>query len=517
MKSVDRSHMNTDVSYHGNSGIYGSSDSRDKIRKLNLMMPRRMDAAYETHSNLSATFRTTRSQLDHLPLGIVPSENVKMVKATRAQKNFLPEILEKKGVSKVISRSQGPAITNFASEVVGEETDSEISIYLASSQKRLTKLKMQMTSKLSGLSRNVRRKLNTIADMDVLKNKKIFIREVDVDPKRPEKFKFYKFVKTDVDVGLHLMQHTIAIQDYMLSELEISQVCNHVYKSGRLLRNFIMDRVSDIKHSYFMWNKLAMTKLPELKTISVSGEDPDIAKLILKYFTNAYSDLSGSATKLYFHGQDFNSRRMADLINWENLFLKTHLLELTFLESTNSFLFDRMVEESSHRLAGLRWLTIRKSHIKVRFFAQSLKDLKGLQVLSLDQCEMDRKDTLMAEVGSSLKHCSLLSTLRFTKCKLQQSDVQDFLLNCFKNNPYDLRCLDISQNCVFAESLIAEFGEQFVYFMINSAGQYCPMQYIEETWNSEIFDTLYSRQFKNVLFYKQKLKALPQLSFRRLY
>lgn len=517
MRSIDRSHLITDNSYHLNSGIYGSTDTRDRIRRFKLNLPSKRDPGRETVSSLSATFRTTRSVLNNLPPDIVPSKNLLMKRPSVTEKFYLPDILNKKTISKVASRSMGPVQSVQAVESTTEDPEAELSLDLKNSQRRLMKLKKNMISKQSGLSRNLRRKLHAIADMDVLKNRKEFKKEVDLDPKHPDKFKFYKFVKTDVDLSLQLKQHTVAVQDYLLTELEISHICNHIYKFARYLGSLVLDRVMDHKHCGFMWNKLAKMHLPDLKLISLSGGDNEIAKIIQKYLVYAFSELTGPPLKLHFHAQDFHSRSMVDLIGWENLFLKTHLLELINLEITNSYMFERMIEESSHRFTGLRWLTLRKSPIKVRFFGQTLKDLKGLQVLTLNQCDLDQKDLLMNEIKSVLKHCTLLDTLRITKCKLQQNEVESFLLDCFRTNEFDLRCVDLSQNCVFAENLITNYGDMFVYFMINSSGQYLSTQYIEETWNDEIFETLYSKTFSNILFYKQKHKDAPKLSFGSFY
>lgn len=71
-------------------------------------------------------------------------------------------------------------------------------------------------------------------------------------------------------------------------------------------------------------------------------------------------------------------------------------------------------------------------------------------------------------------------------------------------NKFDLRCLDLSQNYIFAENVINRYGDHFVYFVINDVGDYCPTDYIEETWDQTVFDLLHSSKFSNVLYFKHR-------------
>lgn len=121
----------------------------------------------------------------------------------------------------------------------------------------------------------------------------------------------------------------------------------------------------------------------------------------------------------------------------------------------------------------------------------------------------------MSELGHSLVNCGLLTTLKITKCNLQQDDVQPFLLDCFRGNKYELRCLDLSKNYVFADNLITSIGDNFVYFMVNEEGEYLSTKYIQEVWSEEIFELLHAHQFRSIMFFKQKNKTPPKMTLGR--
>lgn len=394
MRSFNRSQDMPDGPISKSFDSKFGTNQKYKRNKLADLKAFRTEARRDSSRTLSTTFHTTKDRfmsVQPLPVQATQKDYKKQNnRAPMVSKPFalLAELPVIRHSSVSVNRPTGlgnnPSNKSNSKIEQEGETNNEKPIGPMSSQRRLLRLKKMLSSRDTGFSRNLRRKLHSIVDMEVLKNRKIF----SVEPQAPatnDQFKFYKFVKQDVQLSNFCKPMTVAVNDCLLTEAELSQLMNHMVKGARRLRHIILDRALDQNKIQFLWDNLVKVRMPELRTLSIASGDVLTSKLILKYLQYAFGELAGTMSKVSFHFQDFNNRSLVDLVNWENFLFKTHLLEVMQLELTNSFLFQRLVDESSHKLTSLRWFTVRSAQIKVRRICQNILDLKGLQVLHFDQ------------------------------------------------------------------------------------------------------------------------------------
>lgn len=100
-----------------------------------------------------------------------------------------------------------------------------------------------------------------------------------------------------------------------------------------------------------------------------------------------------------------------------------------------------------------------------------------------------------------------LDTLRINRCKVSKENL-DLLIKetvVYKHNR--LRCLDLSYNFIFEETYRDFYGEHYKTFSFNFT-QFCPLRYLESTWDDAVFLHVCKPALETTLFFRQ-LNPLP--------
>lgn len=377
-RSLNSSKVSTDDYINISFALHKSGE---KKRKQKFHFRRPMKTPLDTTSTLLSTMQNTRIKMGP------PFPSKKSPEKSR-EKLQLP-ILSLKPKSQQQSKAQvSPTRSKDKISNLKEESSElerqEQSVDVMNSEKRLGLLKKIMLSKQTGFSRNLRVKLTSIAEIEVLKNRKTFKKEPQIDTRIPPRFKYYKFVKEEFDIMDNCRQSTVAIKDIELKEAEVERVLNFIHEHQSTLRSLILDRCIPEEFNLNLWKGMANTLMRNCKLMSVMGGSPPTSRYILRHLEKSNTDLEGHGKKWKFFVTDFFSKSLAELVDWENLLFKTHLLELVHLDITNSYIFERILEESTSKFSSLRWLALRNTSINIEKMVRILRDLKALEVLIFD-------------------------------------------------------------------------------------------------------------------------------------
>lgn len=378
-RMIHRSYDSGARSREGEINIsFGTNKSGEKKKKRRIIYKKPVKTRMDTTSTLLSSMQTTKNMIKGLAQSPVKPGEVKK------ESIYLPKFATKPASQKSSKVIHTKSMSRNKIRGVDETSElerQEQSIEIVNSEKRLANLRKIMLAKQTGFSRNLRVKLTSIAEMEVLKNRIKFKKEIQPDTRVPPRFRYYKFIKEEFHVLDYCKPETVAIQGVKLKEFEVERILNYLYHNKESIKVLILDGCLPEEHNLQFCKTLANTPLPNCRMVSLYGGQFPSSKFILKNLEKSNVDLEGHGKKLRFIAKDFYSRSLSELVDWENFFFKTHQLEVIHLDISNSYIFERILDESPAKFSSLRWLALRNSYFDLEKLVHMLKELRALEVL----------------------------------------------------------------------------------------------------------------------------------------
>lgn len=94
-----------------------------------------------------------------------------------------------------------------------------------------------------------------------------------------------------------------------------------------------------------------------------------------------------------------------------------------------------------------------------------------------------------------------LDTLAITKSRLEIDSVKLLLSSTIGTRQTSLRCLDLSQNYIFADNILHEHKEN-VRYLIFEGSKFAQFRYLETNWDKQLYSLTASEEAQSALFFK---------------